>query len=161
MKQKPYVFASGAMQAGSCIVKIVYDGKKYIIVKCKMGYNSLKNIENSLNAFIRGGKNNPSGLYFHFFNYIKKHPHKNFTVKVLLESNNAYELLKLEQQELYKGINDRSFMNNQLDAYIPQYDEDNRAYGWIPGHAVLNFNNWLSRNPPPAKKVIKKTKTAQ
>lgn len=160
MQAKPYVFASGNMKVGSCVAKIVYDNKKYVIVKCKLAYNSLKNIENSLNAFIRGGKNNPDGLYFHFFNYIKKHPHKDFTVKVLLESDNAYELLKLEQQELYNGLSDRSFMNNQLEAYIPAYNEDNRAYGWIPGHAVLNFRNWQAKNRPPAKKAKKKVKTA-
>lgn len=160
MKPKPYVIASGAMQIGSSVMKITYDGKKYIIVKCKMAYNSLKSIENSLNAFIRGGKNNPDGMYFHFFNYIKKHPHKEFIVEKLIESDNAYELLKREQLELYKGLMDRAFMNNQVNAYIPAYNEDNRAYGWIPAHAVLNFNNWLKKNKPPKNKAKKPTRIA-
>ena len=159
MKPKPYVRASGAMQIGSSVMKVTYDDKKYIIVKCKMAYNSLKSIENSLNAFIRGGINNPEGLYFHFFNYIKKHPHKNFKVEKLIESDNAYDLLKREQQELYNGLNDRSFMNNQVTAYIPSYNEDNKAYGWIPAHSVLNFNNWLKKNKPPVVKPKKAKKT--
>ncbi len=151
MKDKPYIIASGAMQAGSCVIKVTYDNKKYIIIKCKEGYASLKRIENALNAYIRGGVNNPDGLYFHFYNYIKKNPHKEFQVEVLLESASAYELLKREQTELNNGISDRRFMNNQVTAYIPAYNEDNRAYGWIPSHAVLNFNNWYKKNKPKSK----------
>lgn len=146
MKQKPYIIASGAMQVGQCVLKIIYDGKKYVIVKCKDGYQSLKRIENALNGFIRGGSNNPEGVYFHFYNYIKKNPHKDFKVDVLLESDSAYELLKLEQTELESGRNDRKFMNNQVNAYIPQWNEDTKMYGnWIPPHAVLNYNNWLKK----------------
>lgn len=145
MKKKPYVIASGHDKHGSCVAKITYDDKKYVIVKCKQAYGSLKRIENGLNAFIRGGTNNPNGLYFHLYNYVKKHPHKDFKVQILLESDNSYELLKLEQTELDEGRKNRAFLNNQVSAYIPPYDEVNRAYGWIPPHAVLNFNNWLKR----------------
>lgn len=144
MKPKPYTIASGAMLAGQCVLKITYDGKKYIIAKGKEGYATAKRIENSLNAFIRGGRNDPSSVYFHFFNYIKKHPHKEFNVEVLLESDSAYELLKREQQELDKGLTDKKFMNNQVNAYIPEWKEDLKMYGnWIPPHAVMNFRNWF------------------
>lgn len=145
MKQKPYVIASGHDKHGSCVVKITYDDKKYVIVKCKQAYDALKRIENGLNAFIRGGTNNPNGLYFHLYNYVKKHPHKEFKIQILLESDNAYKLLKLEQTELDAGKTNKAFLNNQTEAYIPAYNEDNRAYGWIPPHAVLNFNNWLKK----------------
>lgn len=151
MKEKPYTIASGAMLTGSCVLKITYDGKKYIIVKCKEAYGSIKRIENALNGFVRGGVNNPEGLYFHFYNYIKKNPHKDFKVDVLLESDNCYELLKREQAELNAGISNKAFMNNQTIAYIPAYNDINRAYGWIPGHAVLNFNNWFKKNKPKRK----------
>jgi hypothetical protein len=119
-----------------------------VIVKCKEAYSSLKRIENGLNSFIRGGVNNPDGLYFHLYNHVKKNPGKDFMVEILLESDNAYELLKFEQAELNKGIKDRSFLNNQTAAYIPAYNEDEKAYGWIPPHAVLNFRNWLKNNKP-------------
>lgn len=41
MKARPYTIASGAMQTGSCVVKVTYDGKKYIIAKGKEGYGTL------------------------------------------------------------------------------------------------------------------------
>lgn len=152
MKEKPYTIASGAMQTGQCVLKITYDGKKYIIAKGKEGYATAKRIENSLNAFIRGGHNDPTGVYFHFFNYIKKNPHKDFKVEVLLESDSAYELLKLEQIELDKGKKDRKFMNNQVNAYIPEWKEDKQMYGnWIPGHAVMNYRNWFKKRPKPGR----------
>lgn len=153
MKEKPYQFAMPAMATGRCVVKLTYDNKKYIIAKCKNAYDSLKRIENGLNGFIRGGVNNPEGLYFHFYNYIKKHPHKEFTLEYLSKSENPYELLICEQQALYDGLRDRRFLNNQTRAYIPLYDEINQAYGWIPAHAVLNFNNWLKKNKAPRKPV--------
>jgi hypothetical protein len=158
MKPKPYTIASGAMLAGSCVLKITYDGKKYVIVKCKEAYGSLKRIENSLNAFIRGGVNNPEGLYVHLYNYVKKNPHRDFKVEILLESENCYHLLKQEQIELDRGKSNKAFLNNQVFAYIPPYNDVTRAYGWIPPHAVLNFNNWLERTKAarkPAKKLSK------
>ncbi len=41
MKEKPYTIASGAMQTGQCVLKVTYDGKKYIIAKGKEGYGTL------------------------------------------------------------------------------------------------------------------------
>ena len=146
MLKKSYVIASGNDKHGSCVVKITYDNKKYVIAKCKSAYDSLKRIENGLNAFIRGGTNNPDGLYFHFYNYIKRRPNKNLSVQVLLESESAYELLKLEHTLIQEGMKNKDFLNNQTEAYIPMYNDNTKAYGWIPTHAVLNFNNWRKKN---------------
>lgn len=157
MNKKPYRFASGNMSTGSCVLKITYDDKKYVIAKCKQGYDGLKRIENGLNAFISTGNNNPAGIYFHLYNYVKKHPHKSFKVEVLLETDNVYQLLVREQEELYNGMSDRRFMNNQTEAYIPAYDETKTAYGWIPTHAVLNFKNWMKKNKPPVKRSPKRS----
>lgn len=145
MKTKPYIIR-GPYSVGSCVVKVTYDGKKYVIVKCMNAYQGLKRIEDGLNAFIRGGVNNPTGLYFHLFTYVKKHPHKKFDIEVLLESNSAYLLLKKEQEELDLGLTSKACLNNQTAAYLPAYNDEKKMYGgWIPPHAVLNYNNWMER----------------
>lgn len=142
MKPKPYIIRGNNHSEESGIIKISY-GKKYVIAKCKTQARYLKTMENDLNAFIRGGKNSPTGTYFHLYNYVKAHPDNVFRVECLLESSNGYELLKREQQELDAGRNNIHFLNNQVSALIPQYDEATGSYGWISVNAVRNFQRWL------------------
>lgn len=142
IKEKPYRIIGDLRSEKPSVVRITY-GKKYIIVKCKKQSSSLKTIENGLNAFIRGGSNRPEGLYYHLFNYVKEHPSNSFKVICMLESDNIYELLKLEQSEIDKGLKDKNFLNNQTEAYIPEYDYDEKAFGWISQNYVLNFRKWL------------------
>lgn len=141
MLTKPYIIR-GNNWAGSSVVKIIY-GKKYVIAKCKTQPGSLKTIENDLNAFIRGGKINPNGLYYHLFMYVKAHPGNEFKVETLLENESGYLLLKMEQEQLEACRNDSAFLNNQINAHIPIFNEDTGMYGWITVNNVLNFNKWL------------------
>lgn len=142
MKEKPYNIIGDLWSDKPSLVKISY-GNKYVIAKCKKQSSSLKAIENSLNAFIRGGVNNPEGLYYHLFNYVKEHPSNRFKVTCLLETDNVYHLLKAEQEELDKGAHSPNFLNNQTEAYIPEYDYDEKSFGWISQNYVLNFRKWL------------------
>jgi hypothetical protein len=155
MLTKPYILR-GNNYAESCVVKITY-GKKpntvYVIVKCKSLPAALKNIENSLNAFIRGGKNNPDGLYYHLYNHVKTYPSQTFKVETLLESDNGYLLLKEEQNQLDIGKTTISFLNNQTEAYIPAYDESNQCYGWLTRQNVMLFKKYMKSRNKKTKKV--------
>lgn len=141
MKEKPYIIR-GNNYCESCVVKIKY-GNKYVIAKCKTQSATLKTIENGLNAFIRGGKNNSNGIYFHLFNYVKEHPGNKFKVETLLDSDNGYLLLKKEQEELNKGKDNPNFLNNQHEALIPEYNDETDMFGWLTKNNVLNFKKWL------------------
>lgn len=145
MKDKPFRIV-GSLKHEMAIAKVKY-GDKYVIVKCKNSIKSLKAMENSLNAFLRGGKNNPDGFYFHFFNHIKAHPGGRIEVEYLSkeEETDAYKLLILEQESLDAGLSDTSMLNNQIHAYIPPYEETTGLYGWLPPGAVLNYQNWIKR----------------
>lgn len=147
MLQKPYVI-SGDNWADGSVVKIKY-GNKYVIAKCKSQPATLRGIENGLNAFIRGGKNNPTGFYYHLFNYVKEHPDNKFKVITLVESENPYILLKREQQELDEGRGNPNMLNNQTEAHTPPYDPETDQYGWISKNAYLNFHKWLKRRQVP------------
>lgn len=148
MKEKPYIIRGNTWCEGS-IVKISY-GKVYVIAKCKSQPDALKRIENGLNAFIRGGKNNPAGIYFHLYNYVKEHPGNKFKVITLLESYNGYELLKREKQELVRGFISTHFLNNQTEPLIPEYDPETDKFGWLTKNNVLNYKKWLKS----AKKLL-------
>lgn len=142
IKEKPYRIVGDLWSEKPSLVKVSYDNK-YVVVKCKKQSSSLKSIENSLNAFIRGGANRPEGLYYHLFNYVKDHPGGHFKVTEILETENIYHLLKAEHEELGKGKNNPDFLNNQVEAYIPEYDYDEKSFGWISQNYVLNFRKWL------------------
>jgi len=45
-------------------------------------------------------------------------------------------------------------LNNQVEAYIPAYNEEKKMYGWIPPVAVLQFNNWLKSQRKATKKAV-------
>ena len=144
MKEKPYIIRGNTWCEG-CVVKISY-GKVYVIAKCKSQSDALKRIENGLNAFIRGGKNNPAGIYFHLYNYVKEHPDNKFKVETLLESDSGYKLLKKEKEELDRGRLDYHFLNNQLEPLIPEYNDETDMYGWLKKNEVLNYKKWLKNN---------------
>lgn len=144
IKEKPYRIIGDLWSEIPSLVKITY-GNKYVVVKCKKQSSSLKSIENSLNAFLRGGVNKPEGLYYHLFNYVKEHPSNHFKVTCILETDNIYHLLKAEQEELDKGKKNPRFLNNQTEAYIPEYDFDEKSFGWISQNYVLNFRKWFKK----------------
>jgi hypothetical protein len=158
MKEKPYIIRGNWNLDTPCIVKISY-GSKYVIAKFMRQSSGLKNIEDALNAYIRGGKNNPNGLYFFLYEYVKKNPGLDFKVETILTGVSPYELLKREQLELEAGRKDKSLLNNQVDVYLP----DNST--WIRPIDIVNFNNWFKKHRKDLAQVkrsatIKKKKSA-
>lgn len=145
MKPKPYVLG-GKHSVGSCVLKLMYDNK-FVIVKCKNMVTTLKGIENGLSAFIRGGTNNPEGFYFHLYNYVKANPDHKFSYEILLESDNGYELLKVEHTAIRKNIKNPDFLGNITCAHIAPYSEETQMYGWIKPIDILNFRKWLVKHP--------------
>lgn len=128
----------------SCVYKLSLNDR-YVIVKAKDHESSVSAIQKALNQFIRHSESqrNPGNLYFHFFSYVEKQKEGKFEVEILVESDNAYELLKMEQTELNKVSKDKKCLNNTTDAYIPQFNEITSMYGWITKQSVLNFKKWL------------------
>jgi hypothetical protein len=153
MKPKPYIIRGKRSILDHTIVKVSY-GNKYVIAKCKNQEGYLRTMQNDLNAFIRGGKNSETGTFFYLYNYVKAHPGETFVVESLLITDNGYELLKKEQEELDSGRNKRNFMNNQVNAHIPEYDPATASYGWISVNSVLNFQKWLKTRKKQRRKSI-------
>jgi hypothetical protein len=145
MKEKPYRIV-GSAAFGKCIVKLKY-GNKFVIVKCKEAMSSMKRIENSVNAAVRGGTIDPSGLYAFLIQYVISHPDNKFKVEYK-ESDSGYELLKEEQQLLDVNKSNPACLNNQTEAYIPNYNEETGMYGWITKQELLNFRRWQKGRQP-------------
>lgn len=157
MLEKQYIIRGNNYLDTPCVAKVSY-GKKYVIAKCKSLPATLKNMEDSLNSYLRGGKNNPNGLYYFLNEYVKKHPGEEFKVEILAKDDHPYKLLIREQMELEAGKT--ALLNNQKEVYIPATLHDNGMYaGWIRPIDVTNFNTWLKKHKAElAKKKRQKTK---
>jgi hypothetical protein len=134
-----------------CVYRLSFDDK-YIIVKCKSHDQSIKTIQKSLNQFMRGSEfqQQKDNLYFYFYDYIRNKQSGTFRIEILIEDDNAYELLKVEQMELDKGRYNKDCLSNSIEAYIPLFNELTGSYGWISKSAVMLFKKWLKiRNKQP------------
>lgn len=125
-----------------CVFKLFW-GEVYVIVKAKTFMRAKTIIENSLEAFLERSK--PDLMYNRFFGYIKAHPLNNFTVKVLLKSDNPYLLLIKEQEELDKSYLDDYCFNILFDAYVPKGIQGKRK-AWINRGVYLNFMQWKKKH---------------
>lgn len=143
MKPKKFRI-NGDTVCGSCVVKIEYAGK-FITAKFKRQPSGLKSIENAINAHDRGGKNNPEGIYYYFIAHVVANPGRKFKVNTLLETENGYQLLKMEQQLLDENRGNPDYLNSQTTAYIPEFDESTGMYGWLKPQEVLNFRKMIKK----------------
>ena len=83
-------------------------------------------------------------LYEKFFDYIKEYPFYEFRVEFLFESENHYQLLIHEQQELDKAKNDEDCFNTSFMAYVPKGIQGKRK-AWINRGDYLNFMQWMKK----------------
>jgi hypothetical protein len=128
----------------SCVYKLSFEDR-YVIVKAKDHQLSIEGIQKALNQFLRHSElqRQQTNLYYHFFSYIEKKKNGYFGAEIILESDNAYDLLKCEQEALNKARRDKKCLNNNVDAYIPAFNELTGMYGWITKQQVLNFRKWV------------------
>lgn len=128
----------------SCVYKLSFQDR-YVIIKAKDHQLSVEGIQKSLNQFMRHSQlqRDSKNLYFHFFSFVEKIKEGDFKAEILLESDNAYDLLKCEQEALNKARKDKKCLNNNIESYIPAYNEEKGLYGWLPKQAVLNYKKWL------------------
>ena len=150
MKPKPFKI-NGSWDVEKCVIRVNY-GRAYIIIKCKNQINTLQKLEKDIAAYFRGNEPNPGSLYYNLLLYCKRNPKNQFSVQTLLESDNALDLLKAEQIALDQARYDKHCMNNNVEAYIPQYNEETGLYGWITKGEALNFRNWFKTRPSKPRK---------
>jgi hypothetical protein len=129
------------------VYKLSYNGK-YIYIKGKTLAGSLIILTDTLNSFSEGNNARFEGhLYSHLFNHILDRPGGRFRVDVIATAEvdgDFYSLLKQEQMLLDAARYDVNCLNNQTEAYIPNYSDKTGMYGWLPKMAVMNFNRWLT-----------------
>lgn len=123
----------------------VFFGKKYLIWKGKSLLQSCETLAESIERYIRLQKNIDTDYLYYVCNHIKKTRCIAATVKVLenefirtikdAESINGYAMLVAEQKLLDKAKGDFLCLNNNAEAYIPN---------WITAAHKEKFDKFLS-----------------
>jgi hypothetical protein len=132
-----------------CVLyRLSYAGK-YIYIKGKSLAGSLIILTDTLKSFNPDADRFKDHLYTHFYNHLLDNPGSRLRVKEIAVAGedfdgSIYELLKQEQMYLDSARYDPNCLNNQIEAYIPKYNESTGMYGWVPKNAVVNFRKWLS-----------------
>lgn len=130
-------------------------GEKCLIVKGKTLSGALFLIKKGFEIYTPD-RARKDMLYWKFFNHVLKTPGKRFRVRILMATHNPYRLLKREQNELDKAVYDKSILNSNKKAYIPQYRKKLQAFGWIDRAYVLNFWKYLKSDQ--RKRVLSQNK---
>jgi hypothetical protein len=127
------------------VYKLSYAGK-YIYIKGKTLAGSLIILTDTLNSFDPNSVRFKGHLYTHLYTHLLNNPGGRFRIEVIATAepdNDFYSLLKAEQNSIDAARYDANCLNNQTEAYIPQYSERTGMYGWLPKQAVLNFQRYL------------------
>lgn len=131
------------------VYKLSYAGK-YVIIKGYTLTGSLKIINNAYKQYDPKNERFYAHLYGHLFNHLfKTEDLGRFRIKTFAKLNSKigqYQLLKREQMELDKARYDTNCLNNNIEAYIPNYNKITHSFGWIHTSAVANFKKYLQSN---------------
>lgn len=128
-----------------CVYKL-YCGKKFLIIKGKTLAGSLMMFEKGYSYFVGYEHNitDKNRYYYKMYYYIFRHPDFSINIQVLFTSENAYDLLVFEQEQLSKYFSDKKCFNNNLTSYINVFNEKTDSYGWMSKQDVERFNLYLS-----------------
>lgn len=129
------------------VYKLWYQDR-YIVLKCKTFRRSAENINIDINRFFKAygnpkDRDNDNDKFYQFvFNHCDG---SEFTVEPVLISDNPYQLLKCEYQEMLKGKADPKCLNKRFYPYIPAHTQGRPGKSWINRGHYLNFRMWEKR----------------
>lgn len=128
------------------VYRLSYAGK-HIYIKGRSLVGSLVMFMNGFNVFNEESNASKNNFYYHMYKHIlSTDTASRFRVKVIAAIDNNcdhYMLLKEEQSILDQDRYNPNCLNNQMEAYIPKYNESTNMHGWFPRSAVMNFQKWL------------------
>ena len=130
---------------GHVIYKIWY-ADKYVIVAGKTLARSISNINTNLAYFFKDTINgrNPNDMYYNFYCHVDEYPFQQFSIEILLGTENIYQYLKTWHLELQKGKSDTQCLNLYFEPYIPKSTQRKRG-SWLNRGAYLNYMKWKQK----------------
>lgn len=117
--------------SGYCVYKASF-GDKYFIGKGKALLQSAQAMALIIERALRLRNHDETSLHYHVITHIIRNSVQRGFVEVIGgEGLSEFELLKLEQEELNKCIDDPLCLNNNFDAYIPKWIKESEAQKFL------------------------------
>jgi hypothetical protein len=148
------------------VYRLSYAGR-YIIIKGASLLGSLTIMDDAYKQYAPDKQRFSTHLYRHWFqHFFLTEDTGRFRMKTLAKLNaktSQYQLLKREQMELDKARYDYRCLNNEIDIYIPKWNQTKNAFGWLSVSAVANFKRWMQSKERKdyLKRYVKKPRPAQ
>lgn len=134
------------MKALHVVFRLRYAGK-FVIVSGKSLGGSLYFIQLGY-SWYTDGKEKVDMLYLHLYRHVDAHPRGHARVDILFETSDQYQLLKMAQEAIDSARYSGKCLNNNIEPYIPLFNEAADQYGWMDKSPVLNFKKWLKARKP-------------
>lgn len=120
-------------------------GHKFFIVKTK----SLTWLEMELNRCLKSY--NISGLkvtnmFFPIIKYIHNNGYYEIEVKPIIQSENAYQVIKAEYLALKEAKGNTKCLNQSFEPYTPQFNSKTGMFGWLTVNQFLNYKKFLKNH---------------
>lgn len=131
--------------SGRTVVK-VKAGDKFVITKTGNIEWLCRELSSSL-ARYADGKLPKDNLYFKLISYIFDYGVKDITIEFLFNSENGYQVLKFEQDQLDKLKKKKTCLNRDRTAYMPRTKnpEGIPVSLWLTKNQSLNFYKLLKK----------------
>ena len=140
----PEMQSEGGLPA---VYKLYYDNI-YIINKGKTLSGSLFLLQRGLGYYLAYEHNKESVMdkdyWFKFYDFVRRNPGRQFRVEIVMQSNDALEILKSEQATLDGCLKDKKCFNGNIKSYIPTLNAKTGMHGWITPDQVSRFYESLT-----------------
>jgi len=139
-----------ASHLSTAAVYKVWFGKKYFIWKGKALLQSANQLAEGIERFIRTKNKDQTSWLYKICEHIKKTKCEKAKIEVIdddfirpgtVASLDIYRMLRVEQDLLHEAGNSERCLNNNEQAYIPKWMEENH-----PSETEKFLRNWKSRS---------------
>lgn len=117
-------------------------GHKFFIVKTK----SLAWLEMELNKCLKSyniSGLNVSNMFLPIIKYIHNNGYYEIEVKPILQSENAYKVIKEEYAALKKVEANTKCLNESFEPYTPLFNSKTGMFGWLTVNQFLNYKKFV------------------
>lgn len=117
----------------SCVYKI-WAADYFFIWKCQALHNSMYHIGGDIERRVRLGPK-PGNIFSKLVDHLVSENISELEVEVILQSDDPFELLKLEHETLLLNSGNKKCLNTSFKPHIS---------GWIPAGSVQKYNDFLT-----------------
>lgn len=131
---------------GRAVVKLSFDDK-FMITKAGALEWLCREINRTYGKYTRGVASGTvqDSLYFPLVKHCYKYSIDKVFIEIVFQSENGYEVLKNELEQLTEAFKDKNCLNTNNIPYIPKTTHAKKGSSWLKQNEYLNFMKLLKK----------------